>query len=94
METIKTSSKLKQAEQMLENQLDVPSFANNGYLYPNVEIVQTPCLLEKILFLYYISLYYLFKVSIFFITSSIIRLKSKGDISLSSIYFFISSIVL
>ena len=49
METIKTSSKLKQAEKMLDNQLDVPSFANNGYLYPNVEIVQTPCLLEKIL---------------------------------------------
>ena len=49
METIKISSKVKQAEKMLDNQLDVPSFANNGYLYPNVEIVQTPCLLEKIL---------------------------------------------
>ena len=56
METIKTSSKLKQAEQMLENQLDVPSFANNGYLYPNVEIVQTPCLLEKILLMLMIIL--------------------------------------
>ena len=56
METIKTSSKLKQAEQMLENQLDVPSFANNGYLYPNVEIVQTPCLLERILLMLMIIL--------------------------------------
>ena len=56
METIKTSSKLKQADQMLENQLDVPSFANNGYLYPNVEIVQTPCLLEKILLMLMIIL--------------------------------------
>lgn len=56
METIKTSSKLKQAEKMLENQLDVPSFANNGYLYPNVEIVQTPCLLEKILLMLMIIL--------------------------------------
>ena len=56
METIKTSSKVKQAEQMLENQLDVPSFANNGYLYPNVEIVQTPCLLEKILLMLMIIL--------------------------------------
>ena len=56
METIKTSSKLKQAEQMLDNQLDVPSFANNGYLYPNVEIVQTPCLLEKILLMLMIIL--------------------------------------
>ena len=56
METIKTSSKLKQAEQMLENQLDVPSFANNGYLYPNVEIVQAPCLLEKILLMLMIIL--------------------------------------
>ena len=56
METRKTSSKLKQAEQMLENQLDVPSFANNGYLYPNVEIVQTPCLLEKILLMLMIIL--------------------------------------
>ena len=56
METRKTSSKVKQAEQMLENQLDVPSFANNGYLYPNVEIVQTPCLLEKILLMLMIIL--------------------------------------
>ena len=48
--------KVKQAEQMLENQLDVPSFANNGYLYPNVEIVQTPCLLEKILLMLMIIL--------------------------------------
>ena len=56
METIKTSSKLKQSEQMLENQLDVPSFANNGYLYPNVEIVQTPCLLERILLMLMIIL--------------------------------------
>ena len=56
METIKTSSKVKQAEQMLDNQLDVPSFANNGYLYPNVEIVQTPCLLEKILLMLMIIL--------------------------------------
>ena len=56
MATRKTSSKVKQAEQMLENQLDVPSFANNGYLYPNVEIVQTPCLLEKILLILMIIL--------------------------------------
>lgn len=56
MTTRKTSSKVKQAEQMLENQLDVPSFANNGYLYPNVEIVQTPCLLEKILLMLMIIL--------------------------------------
>ena len=56
METIKTSSKLKQAEQMLENQLDVPSFANNGYLYPNVELVQAPCLLEQILLMLMIIL--------------------------------------
>lgn len=56
METKKESSKVKQAEQMLENQLDVPSFANNGYLYPNVEIVQTPCLLEKILLMLMIIL--------------------------------------
>ena len=56
METRKTSRKVKQAEQMLENQLDVPSFANNGYLYPNVEIVQTPCLLEKILLMLMIIL--------------------------------------
>ena len=56
METIKTSSKLKQSEQMLENQLDVPSFANNGYLYPNLEIVQTPCLLERILLMLMIIL--------------------------------------
>ena len=48
--------KVKQAEQMLENQLDVPSFANNGYLYPNVEIVQTPCLLERILLMLMIIL--------------------------------------
>ena len=48
--------KVKQAEQMLENQLYVPSFANNGYLYPNVEIVQTPCLLEKILLMLMIIL--------------------------------------
>ena len=51
-----TTRKVKQAEQMLENQLDVPSFANNGYLYPNVEIVQTPCLLEKILLMLMIIL--------------------------------------
>ena len=56
MATRKTSSKVKQADQMLENQLDVPSFANNGYLYPNVEIVQTPCLLEKILLMLMIIL--------------------------------------
>lgn len=56
MTTKKESSKVKQAEQMLENQLDVPSFANNGYLYPNVEIVQTPCLLEKILLMLMIVL--------------------------------------
>ena len=56
MATRKTSSKVKQAEKMLENQLDVPSFANNGYLYPNVEIVQTPCLLEKILLMLMIIL--------------------------------------
>ena len=56
MATRKTSSKVKQAEQMLENQLDVPSFANNGYLYPNVEIVQTTCLLEKILLMLMIIL--------------------------------------
>ena len=56
MTTKKESSKVKQAEQMLENQLDVPSFANNGYLYPNVEIVQTPCLLEKILLMLMIIL--------------------------------------
>ena len=56
MATRKESSKVKQAEQMLENQLDVPSFANNGYLYPNVEIVQTPCLLEKILLMLMIIL--------------------------------------
>lgn len=56
MATRKTSSKVKQAEQMLDNQLDVPSFANNGYLYPNVEIVQTPCLLEKILLMLMIIL--------------------------------------
>lgn len=56
MATRKTSSKVKQAEQMLENQLDVPSFANNGYLYPNVEIVQTPCLLERILLMLMIIL--------------------------------------
>ena len=56
MATRKTSSKVKKAEQMLENQLDVPSFANNGYLYPNVEIVQTPCLLEKILLMLMIIL--------------------------------------
>ena len=56
MATRKTSSKVKQAEQMLENQLDVPSFANNAYLYPNVEIVQTPCLLEKILLMLMIIL--------------------------------------
>lgn len=56
MATKKESSKVKQAEQMLENQLDVPSFANNGYLYPNVEIVQTPCLLEKILLMLMIIL--------------------------------------
>ena len=56
MATRKTSSKVKQADQMLENQLDVPSFANNGYLYPNVEIVQTPCLLEKILLILMIIL--------------------------------------
>lgn len=48
--------KVKQADQMLDNQLDVPSFANNGYLYPNVEIVQTPCLLEKILLMLMIIL--------------------------------------
>ena len=51
-----TTRKVKEAEQMLENQLDVPSFANNGYLYPNVEIVQTPCLLEKILLMLMIIL--------------------------------------
>ena len=56
MATRKTSSKVKQAEKMLENQLDVPSFANNGYLYPNVEIVQTPCLLERILLMLMIIL--------------------------------------
>lgn len=56
MTTKKESSKVKQAEQMLENQLDVPSFANNGYLYPNVKIVQTPCLLEKILLMLMIIL--------------------------------------
>ena len=56
MATRKTSRKVKQAEQMLENQLDVPSFANNGYLYPNVEIVRTPCLLEKILLMLMIIL--------------------------------------
>ena len=56
MATRKTSSKVKQAEQMLENQLDVPSFANKGYLYPNVEIVQAPCLLEKILLMLMIIL--------------------------------------
>lgn len=56
MTTKKESSKVKRAEQMLENQLDVPSFANNGYLYPNVEIVQTPCLLEKILLMLMIIL--------------------------------------
>ena len=56
MATRKTVNKLKEAEQMLENQLDVPSFANNGYLYPNVEIVQTPCLLEKILLMLMIIL--------------------------------------
>ena len=56
MATRKTSVKVKQAEQMLENQLDIPSFANNGYLYPNVEIVQTPCLLEKILLMLMIIL--------------------------------------
>ena len=56
MATRKTANKVKQAEQMLENQLDVPSFANNGYLYPNVEIVQTPCLLEKILLMLMIIL--------------------------------------
>lgn len=56
MATKKESSKVKKAEQMLENQLDVPSFANNGYLYPNVEIVQTPCLLEKILLMLMIIL--------------------------------------
>lgn len=56
MATKKESSKVKQAERMLENQLDVPSFANNGYLYPNVEIVQTPCLLEKILLMLMIIL--------------------------------------
>lgn len=56
MATRKTSSKVKQAEQMLDNQLDVPSFANNGYLYPNVEIVQTPCLLERILLMLMIIL--------------------------------------
>lgn len=56
MATKKESIKVKQAEQMLENQLDVPSFANNGYLYPNVEIVQTQCLLEKILLMLMIIL--------------------------------------
>ena len=56
MATKKESSKVKQAEQMLDNQLDVPSFANNGYLYPNVEIVQTPCLLERILLMLMIIL--------------------------------------
>ena len=56
MATRKTSSKVKQAEKMLENQLDVPSFANKGYLYPNVEIVQTPCLLERILLMLMIIL--------------------------------------
>lgn len=56
MATKKESTKVKQAEQMLDNQLDVPSFANNGYLYPNVEIVQTPCLLEKILLMLMIIL--------------------------------------
>ena len=56
MATRKTSSKVKQAEQMVENQLDIPSFANNGYLYPNVEIVQTPCLLERILLMLMIIL--------------------------------------
>lgn len=56
MTTKKESSKVKRAEQMLENQLDVPSFANNGYLYPNVEIVQTQCLLEKILLMLMIIL--------------------------------------
>lgn len=56
MATRKTSIKVKQAEQMLDNQLDVPSFANNGYLYPNVDIVQTPCLLEKILLMLMIIL--------------------------------------
>lgn len=56
MATKKESSKVKQAEQMLENQLDVPSFANNGYIYPNVEIVQTPCLLERILLMLMIIL--------------------------------------
>ena len=56
MATRKTSSKVKQAEQMLENQLDVPSFANNGYIYPNVEIVQNPCLLDKILLMLMIIL--------------------------------------
>lgn len=56
MATRKTANKLKEAERMLDNQLDVPSFANNGYLYPNVEIVQTPCLLEKILLMLMIIL--------------------------------------
>ena len=56
MATRKTSSKVKQADKMLENQLDVPSFANNGYLYPNVEIVQTPCFMEKILLMLMIIL--------------------------------------
>lgn len=56
MATRKTANKLKEAEKMLDNQLDVPSFANNGYLYPNVEIVQNPCLLEKILLMLMIIL--------------------------------------
>ena len=56
MATKKESTKVKQAEQMLDNQLDVPSFANNGYLYPNVEIAQTQCLLEKILLMLMIIL--------------------------------------
>ena len=56
MTTKKESSKVKRAEQMLENQLDVPSFANNGYLYPNVENVQTQCLLEKTLLMLMIIL--------------------------------------
>ena len=56
MATRKTSSKVKQADQMLDNQLDVPSFANNGYLYPNLEIIQTPCLLERILLMLMIIL--------------------------------------
>lgn len=37
--TRKTNAqKLKESELLMEQQLDVPSFGNNGYLHPTIEV--------------------------------------------------------